>query len=37
MGDDLMSLRANNERYINTVEDGEPFVSDIEIVWITEE
>ena len=33
MADNLRSARANNERYINTVEEGEPFICDIEIVW----
>ena len=37
MGDNLMSIRANNERYINTVEEGEPFVCDIEVVWRADE
>lgn len=37
MTDDVRSLRVNHERYINTVEEDEPFVSDIQIIWRGEE
>ena len=37
MMDDVRSLRVNHERFINSVEDDEPFVSDIQIIWRSEE
>lgn len=35
--DQLMSLRENDKRFINAVEDHEPFITQIEIIWRKEE
>lgn len=35
--DNLKSIRENDERFIHTVDEDDPFVSDIEILWRKED